>query len=45
MNIRVYDMREQLLPKDHLQAVQEELAGFLLTKVIAEKGEHHINRT
>jgi hypothetical protein len=34
--------REKLLPTQHIRAIQEELAGFLMRKVIDEKGEHHV---
>ena len=39
--LRMHDMREELLPVDRLEALQEELAGFLLKHVINPKGEHH----
>ena len=34
-------MRETLDPKLRVGAIQEELAGFLLSEVIDEKGEHY----
>ena len=34
-------MRDGLLSKDRVQAIQEELAGFLLDHVIAKNGEYH----
>jgi hypothetical protein len=34
-------MREELLPKDRILAIQEELAGFYLKEVIPETGEFH----
>ena len=34
-------MRDDLLPKDRVQAIQEELAGFLLEEVISKTGEYH----
>jgi hypothetical protein len=38
-------MREKLLPYQHLLAIQEELAGFLLKEVIDKKhGRFHVNR-
>jgi len=41
MHIRLYDMREELLPEDRLGAIQEELAGFLVKDVINPKGAYH----
>jgi hypothetical protein len=38
MSTRIYDMREELLPEDRLQAIQEELSGFLLKEVIDRRG-------
>jgi hypothetical protein len=35
-------MREKLLPTQRLNAIQEELAGFLLREVLYEKGEHYM---
>jgi hypothetical protein len=35
-------MREKLLPTQHIKAIQEELAGFLLREVLREKGEHYM---
>jgi hypothetical protein len=35
-------MREKLLPTQRIKAIQEELARFLLRKVIDEKGEHYV---
>jgi hypothetical protein len=35
-------MREKLLPIQHIKAIQEELAGFLLRAVIHEKGVHYM---
>jgi hypothetical protein len=40
-NVRLHDMREELLPADRLEAIQEELAGFLLKDVINPKGAYH----
>ena len=34
-------MRDDLLPKDRVRAIQEELAGFLLEEVIHRNGEYH----
>jgi hypothetical protein len=34
-------MRDDLLPKDRVKAIQEELAGFFLEEVIATTGEYH----
>jgi hypothetical protein len=34
-------MREKIDPERRVQAIQEELAGFLLREVIDEKGEHY----
>ena len=34
-------MREKLLPKDRLRAIQEELAGFLDAEVLDPKGEYY----
>ena len=39
--VRLHDLREDLLPNDRLQAIQEELAGFLLKEVIDPKGPFH----
>jgi len=39
--LRLHDMREELLPHDRLEAIQEELAGFLIKDVISPKGAHH----
>jgi len=39
--VRLYDLREELLPNDRLQALQEELAGFLIKEVIDPKGPFH----
>jgi hypothetical protein len=35
-------MREKLLPTQRIKAIQEELAGFMLRKVLREKGEHYV---
>jgi hypothetical protein len=35
-------MREKLLPIQHIKAIQEELAGFMLREVLCEKGEHYV---
>jgi hypothetical protein len=35
-------MREKLLPTQHLKAIQEELAGFMMREVLCEKGEHYM---
>jgi hypothetical protein len=35
-------MREELLPTQHIIAIQEELTGFLLREVLREKGEHYV---
>ena len=35
------EMREKIDPERRVQAIQEELAGFLLREVIDEKGEHY----
>jgi hypothetical protein len=34
-------MREKLQQKDRVQAIQEEMAGLLLTEVISLTGEYH----
>ena len=39
--LRMHDMREELLPNDRLEAIQEELAGFLVKDVINPKGAYH----
>ena len=39
--LRLHDMREDLLPHDRLEAIQEELAGFLLKDVVNPKGAHY----
>ena len=35
--LRLHDIREELIPNDRLQAIQEELAGFLMKEVIDPK--------
>jgi hypothetical protein len=35
------EMRKKLLPENRIRAIQEEIAGFLLTEVISESGEYH----
>jgi hypothetical protein len=35
-------MQEKLLPTQRIKAIQEELAGFLLRKVLHEKGQHFV---
>jgi hypothetical protein len=35
-------MREKLLPTQRLKAIQEELAGFMMRKVLCEKEEHYV---
>jgi hypothetical protein len=35
-------MREKLLPTQRIRTIQEELAGFLMRKVINEKVEHYV---
>ena len=39
--LRLHDIREEFIPNDRLQALQEELAGFLLKEVIDPKGPFH----
>ena len=39
--LRLHDIREELLPNDRLQALQEELAGFFMKEVIDPKGPFH----
>ena len=39
--VRLYDLREELLPNDRLQALQEESAGFLIKEVIDPKGSFY----
>jgi hypothetical protein len=34
-------MRHSLLPQERVQAIQEEIAGFLLEHVIDPKGEYY----
>jgi hypothetical protein len=34
-------MRDGLLPQERMQAIQEEIAGFLLEHVIDPKGEYY----
>ena len=34
-------MRKKLLPEDRIEAIQEEIAGFLLDQVINLKGEYY----
>jgi hypothetical protein len=35
-------MREKLLLTQHLKAIQEELAGFMMSEVLCEKREHYV---
>jgi hypothetical protein len=35
-------MREKLLPTQRIKAIQEELAGLMLRKVLREKGELYV---
>jgi hypothetical protein len=35
-------MREKLLPTQRMQAIQEELAGFLMREALDEAGEHYV---
>ena len=35
-------MRNELLEKDRMKAIQEELAGFFLDHVINKAGEYHV---
>ena len=37
-----WQMRNELLPEDHMKAIQEELAGFFLDHVINKAGEYHV---
>ena len=39
--LKIDDMREELLPRDRILAIQEEFAGFYLKEVIPETGEFH----
>ena len=39
--LKMYDMREKLLPDQHVRAIQEELAGFLLREVLDPAGHHY----
>jgi hypothetical protein len=34
-------MRDGLLPRERVQAIQEEIAGFLLEQIIYPKGEYY----
>jgi hypothetical protein len=36
------DLREKVLPTQRIRAIQEELVGFLMRKLIDEKGEHYV---
>ena len=36
--LRLHELREDLLPNDRLQAIQEELAAFLINQVIDPEG-------
>ena len=40
-SLKMVEMRERLLPENRIRAIQEEIAGFLLTEVISENGEYH----
>ena len=35
-------MRDELLPQDHMKAIQEELAGFFLDHATNKAGEYHV---
>ena len=39
--LKMYDMREKLLPDQRVRAIQEELAGFLLREVLDPAGHHY----
>ena len=39
--LRLHDMREELLPHDRLEAIQEELAGFLIKDVLNRNGAYY----
>ncbi len=34
-------LRDTLITEDQIRAIQEEIAGFFLTEVIARGGEHY----
>ena len=34
-------LRDTLITEDQIRAIQEEIAGFFLTEVIAPTGEHY----
>ena len=36
-------MRDELLPPDRMQAIQEELVAFFLDHVINKDGEYHVD--
>ena len=38
----MWQIRDELLPQDHMRAIQEELAGFFLDHVINKAGEFHL---
>ena len=42
--LRLHNLWEDLLPNDLLQAIQEELAGFLINQVINPKGSFHYKK-
>jgi hypothetical protein len=35
-------MRDELLPRDRIRAIQEELAAFFVQHVISKDGEYHM---
>jgi hypothetical protein len=37
--LKLYVMREKLLPTQRIKAIQEELARFMLREVLREKGD------
>ena len=37
-------MRDQLLPQQRVVAIAEELAGFLMNKMLDDAGEFSVNR-
>jgi hypothetical protein len=40
--LAIHDLREELLPRDRLSSIQEELAGFLVKEAINPDGGCHV---
>ena len=38
----IHDLRENLKPEQHVRAIQEEVAGFLMKEVLDVHGEYYV---